>query len=203
MLKTKKKNKWTSCYFDSRKSDTGCDNFTNKNFDTGRGGRSPSPSTLLLLLYGSLNYCNKCFPSGGGLEVCESQSIKATHAKGKAQHQMLGLWSKSQRGAILHSRSPSWSYLEKCFINEARWVDSLLMSPGPARPFSVVAWALWSAHRGVDRLKKLVQRVCMCLAESWSDVVTETPPTRLTEQRLGAQKLSMWNEKYTLVYFFS
>lgn len=27
---------------------------------------------LLVLLYDSLNYCNKCFPSGGGPEVCES-----------------------------------------------------------------------------------------------------------------------------------
>lgn len=140
------------------------------------GGRSASLFTLLVLLYGSLNYCNKCFPSGGGLEVCESQSIKATHAKGKAQHQMLGLWSKSQRGAILHSRSPSWSYLEKCFINDARWVESLLMSPGAARPLSVVARALWSAHRGVDRLKKPVQRVCMCLGESWSGMLLQGRP---------------------------
>lgn len=80
-------------------------------------------SLTLCSLCDSLNYCNKCFPSGGGLEDCESQSIKATHAKVKAQHQMLGLWLESQRAAIIHSQS--LSYLEKCFINDARWVGSL------------------------------------------------------------------------------
>lgn len=33
---------------------------------------SASLCALLVLLYDSLNYCNKCFPSGGGPEVCES-----------------------------------------------------------------------------------------------------------------------------------
>lgn len=33
---------------------------------------SASLCTLLVLLYDSLNYCNKCFSSGGGPEVCES-----------------------------------------------------------------------------------------------------------------------------------
>ena len=39
--------------------------------------------------------------------VCESQSIRATHAKGKARHHMLRLRSQSQRIAIIYSESLS------------------------------------------------------------------------------------------------
>lgn len=38
---------------------------------------SASHCALIVLLRDSLNYCNKCFSSGGGLEICESWSIKA------------------------------------------------------------------------------------------------------------------------------
>lgn len=60
---------------------------------------SLSLCTLVALLRDSLNCCNNCFSSEGGLEVCESQCIRADLKK---RHQMPGLWTKSQTMRIIY-----------------------------------------------------------------------------------------------------
>lgn len=65
------------------------------------------------LLRDSPNYCNKCFPSEGGLEICESQFIKAT------------LKEKSTRCLVYdqnHRVHPLFKEPEpeECFINDTR-----------------------------------------------------------------------------------
>lgn len=60
---------------------------------------SLSLCALVALLRDSPNCCNNCFSSDGGLEVCESQSIRADLKK---RHQMPGLWAKSQTMCIIY-----------------------------------------------------------------------------------------------------
>lgn len=95
---------------------------------------SASLSALLVLLYDSLNYCNTCFSSGGGLEACESQSIRATHAKGKARHHMLRLRSKSQRITIIYSESLSMR--DVLYMEQGERFT--LQSPGSSLSLSVL-----------------------------------------------------------------
>lgn len=73
---------------------------------------SLSLCALVALLRDSPNCCNNCFSSEGGLEVCESQSIRADLKK---RHQMPGLWAKSQTMGIIYrpwARQMSYKWLQ-------------------------------------------------------------------------------------------
>lgn len=97
---------------------------------------SLSLCTLVALLRDSLNCCNNCFSSEGGLEVCESQSIRADLKK---RHQMPGLWTKSQTMCIFYrpwarQMFYKWQQVSRPVLDSLTGLLITLFCGNPTRP---------------------------------------------------------------------